>query len=125
MWPQATHFHFRGKIASLSLIFLGIIKFFTDFFRANSQGGHFLSLFVFILGVYIFYKTSNRSFQRDFRIALAFPLMFFSSKEVRNLSLSRIGKNWYNTKTSWSWKWRQVTKFFRRIHVKPTPKNIQ
>jgi phosphatidylglycerol---prolipoprotein diacylglyceryl transferase len=113
-WPMATKFHFHGKIVSIVLIFVGLIKLLTEFFRENRQGGAFLSVVLIILGVFIFYKTSKRSFRYDLSRIHKLPGLIFSKKEV-SLGLPTPKKSWYNL----------FTKLLRRARVKPTPKDFQ
>jgi prolipoprotein diacylglyceryltransferase len=117
VWPKAKRFHFHGKIASLVLIYLGLIKLLLEPLRAIHQGGYFLSVVTVMLGVFIFYKTSKRNFKVDF------VSLFKDPKVIKHLFGSLL-KSWYNQKTTFSWKVSSLKKILRRARVKPTPKNI-
>lgn len=124
MWPQASHFHIHGKILSLILIFLGAIKFITEFFLASHQGGYFLSLTTFSLGIFIFYQITKRSFRRDLILVSLVLASLFTSGHYWKIILVALRKSWYNLKISWSWKLKALAKFLRRARVKPTPRDF-
>ena len=65
MWPKASHFHVHGKILSLTLLWLGVVKLISEYFTGSHQGGYFLSGFTTFLGLYIYYKISRRNFLKD------------------------------------------------------------
>lgn len=125
IWPKATHFHYPGQIIGLSLIFFGVIKFSLEFFRANPQGGHFLSLVLLCLGFLIFYHQGKRSFRADLVGAFKFLADFSHKQAKRDEALLWIKKSLYNNKVLWSWRFHNFKKLLRRIRVKPTPKNFQ
>jgi len=54
IWSSATHFHLRGKIAAMAIIYIGIIKILMDFFKQGYHERKLWSVFVFL----------PRSFQR-------------------------------------------------------------
>jgi len=124
MWPVATHFHNFGKVISLSLIYLGLLKLASEYFRAVNQGSYFLALATLILGVVLYYKSSGKSILTDLKLTLRFAIGLFTGTKSWKLILERIRKNWYNFKVSWNWKFKKVFKFLRRARVKPTPRDI-
>ncbi len=124
LWPKAIRFHFNGKILSLSLILIGLVKLSTEFFRApvsgiGSFGGFILSAVTLILGIYIFYNLSKRSFVSD--------LTSLKSSSRRKALLDGLSKQWYNQKIIWSLRIKKInfTKILRRARVKLTPRDIQ
>lgn len=146
-WSKATHFHIRGKIISLSLIYLGLIKFSTEFLRADKGSGFILSLALIMLGILTYYRAVNssqrfnkRSLLSDLKGLGKFFLGILTEEKARQETMTILNKNWYNTKVGLSWKWKNFTnsikngglknrllslikKVLRKINVKPTPKN--
>lgn len=115
IWPMSTKFHFHGKIISIVLILVGLIKLLTEFFRQIRQGGAILAVVLIVLGVFIFYKTSKRSFRHDLPRFYKLPKLIFAKKERSHLALQTPSKTWYNG----------LTKLLRRARVKPNPKDFQ
>lgn len=118
IWPAALRFHFHGKIVALSAASLGLIKFLMEFLKSGHQGGYFLSLVLFLLGLIIFYKLSSRSFIKD--------LNSLRYQSTRKSIIVAFLKEWYNFKIGLSWKishWK-ISKILRRLRVKLTPKDI-
>lgn len=124
IWAQAKRFHFPAKIASLTLIYLGIVKFFTEFFRDVQQSGHFLSFSIFILGILIFYKVGRRSIKNDLRVFTKTLVGIISDRTIRRRIYEGLLKSWYNKKITWSWRINSLKRNLRRSRVKPTPKDI-
>jgi phosphatidylglycerol---prolipoprotein diacylglyceryl transferase len=124
IWPKAVKFHPTGRIVSLSLILLGLIKFFTEFFRApqvlgiGSWSGYILSLVIFSLGIYIYYFLSKKNLLADLK-SLANP-------HTQATQLAGIKKGWYNQRIVWGLRLKKLNfiKLLRRANVKPTPKNF-
>lgn len=88
LWRQAVRFHFFGKLVSEFLIFLGIIKFITEFYRGDNRPilnlqnvyiGSLFSLGLVISGIWVFYKRSKRKFAYD----ITFIGRIFTSSKVR------------------------------------------
>lgn len=127
LWGKATHFHPRGRIISLALTDIGLIKLFTSFFRPANIEELIFSLTLTILGIFIFYRTmsgadpkSRRTLLSDLKAVLGFTLAVITSKQARQLLLFTLSKSWYNQKTAFSWKLSNINKFLRRIRVKST-----
>lgn len=111
LWSSATHFHQRGKILSLSLIYFGGIKLLTEPLRQAHDEGTFLYFFLAACGVYIFYKVTKRNPLADLKI--------LTSRET----LYRLRKYWYNQKAAISWNLRNSKKVLRRFNVRLSHKN--
>lgn len=136
IWKQAIRYHFHGKIVAVSFIFLGIIKFITEFFRGDSlyitgtsiSQGYLWSLALAICGITVYYKRSKRSFFADCSYLVNLP----SSPKKRKQLLLRIRKNWYNfavdlriKSASFFQRGKSLPKTLkRRLNVKSTPKNF-
>lgn len=125
-YRQVVRFHFGGKIVSLTLMFLGVIKLITEFFRGDSQSlpyfsgisfGHIFSLALFGFGVVIFYRRSKRNYKNDLKAAEE----VFTSAKRRETVLSKIGKNWYNHKVGLKVQIKKIGALRRKLNVKPTP----
>lgn len=135
LWKQVLKFHFSGKIVSLALILIGIVKFFTEYYRGDSRlltlglaWGHLFSLILVVLGIVIFYIRSKRSIVSD----VAFLLTVTVSSKKRKLVLLTFQKTWYNFVINSQVKSRELARGLqtlfmsikRRLNVKPTPKNL-
>lgn len=129
LWAKAIRFHAQGKIISLALIYLGLVKFFTAFFRPLQIENYIFSLALIILGIAIFYQQvlpsgrpravqAQRTFRSDVKTTTLFIGSLITSRENRSLLLSTLGRNWYNQKTAFKWKLAGINKFLRRIRVK-------
>ncbi len=99
LWKSALHFHFTGKISALGLIFLGLVKFFTDFFRGDRElisnsisTNQLLGLGCLFFGIYIIYVQGRRSPKSDL---LSISVFFLDSK-ARRSTLSKFYRSWYN-----------------------------
>ena len=114
LWFAATHFHQRGKILGLSLIFLGLIKLLMNPFKDAAGTEWFLSAVLVFLGVSILYKVTKRSITLDLKSLSAFLGKLITDSKVRKDTLSRLQKYWYNQTTLISWKLRNLKKNLRR-----------
>lgn len=111
IWGKATHFHIRGKIVSLTLIFLGLTKLILEPLKEPRGQAAYFDLLLTILGITIFYKVTKRNILSDGRSAFWFIV---SRKKV----LQYISKTWYNQKVYFSWKFRNIKKGLKRLNVK-------
>lgn len=129
LWVQTTHFHQRGKILALSLIYIGIIKLLMEPLKASHDEGIYLSAALVILGVNIFYKISKRRLVLDAKELLKYMLSLFNSPESRKQAMAAAYKYWYNQKTQLFWGLRNLKRAFslkknlRRINVRISYKN--
>lgn len=129
LWSQATHFHPRGKILSLSLIYIGAIKFLLEPLKQSRDEGQFLSLVLLILGITIFYKVTQKNPVSDLKHVAQFVLKLFTDPISRKYTMARIQKYWYNQTTLISWKFRNLKrdmslkKVLRRFNVRVSDKN--
>ncbi len=111
IWKKATHFHQRGKIVSLSLILIGLVKLVLLPFKQIERGEYiFLSLLV-ILGITIFYRVTKRNIINDLKSFVKFI-------SNRKLVLEVLQKSWYNHQTSFTWRFRNLKKLLRRFNVR-------
>lgn len=133
IWPRAIRFHAAGRIASLGLIYLGIIKFILEFFRADTQGGHFFALVLIVLGIVVSYRIEKRSFLSDLRALPKHFVLFFVNSEFRRMVIQKASNSWYNLtrgsirnkKIEWAFRLQKINKVLRRIHVRTHPENIK
>lgn len=109
VWSKATHFHQRGKIAALSLIYIGIIKILLDFLKDYPQ--RIVWLGFIISGFIIYYRVTK---QNPIHQLKAFRKSF---------TLHNLIKTCYNQKTSIVWKFRNFKKVLKKHNVKFTRKN--
>lgn len=132
LFKQVIKFHFAGKILAFSLIYLGLVKFVIQFFRASQVKenliSYILSLGLIFLGIIVFYLRSKRNVIEDVRNLVYTP---FSPKK-RQVVVSSLQKTWYNKQVSWKIKLNKVKKILgsfpkvlkRRLNVKSTPTDI-
>lgn len=123
IWAWATHFHLRGIIVATTLIFLSLIKLLTEPLRANHGQNYFFLTTLLILGLVIFYKVTKRNVLTDFRKIGLNLVEIIQKGEFRKLILLMIKKSWYNQKTAFGWKIRNLKKITRRLNVKISHKN--
>lgn len=136
IWPSVTHFHLRGKIVSSVLIFIGIVKFATEFLRDSQGTGFIFSIVLIALGIAVLYKVVNvslrsgkRDFTKDLKNLVSFPIRFVRNKQLRVDIFQKLHKSWYNYMVNFSWKWKILAKnlsfnrLLRRIHVRPKIEN--
>ena len=123
IWSKATHFHQRGKIVSLSLIYIGLIKLITEPLKANHNEGFILSFVLFVLGITLFYKATKRNIIEDIKGFFTSVGKFLISSNSRRIILVRVQKYWYNQTTTLAWKIRNIKKNLRRLNVKFSYKN--
>lgn len=122
LWKKSIHFHPRGEILSLALIYIGVIKLAVEPLKA-SHIDLFLSVILMALGINIFYKVTKRSPKADFKNFSLFLYKLLTSSLTRKLAMDRLKKYWYNQKTSLSWKWRNFRKNLRRLNVRISYQN--
>lgn len=137
LWKQVVRFHFAGKIVANSLIVLGIIKFYTEFYRGDVRPlipyvglsyGQLFAILGFAVGIYIFYRQSKRKLASDAKSLVN----LLSSAKKRQLLLLRSRKTWYNYQVDFKIKMdrglqalRSLPKVLkRRLNVKSTPNNL-
>lgn len=130
LWSKAIHFHPRGKIISLSLIYIGLVKLLTGFFRPFNIESFIFSITLLVLGMTVFYRTMasiDRKIRRtpvsDVKTVALFMWGILSNTENRNLWLLSLSKSWYNQKTALSWRLAGINKLLRRIRVRPIRKD--
>lgn len=125
IWSQATHFHLRGKIVSLSLIYIGVVGLLMEPLREIRSGGYIFSATLIMLGLTILYRITKRNILLDLKNSSLFLVKLLTDPKTRQIVVDRLAKTWYNQKTSFLWKLRNVKKTFRRINVKFSHQNSQ
>lgn len=121
IWSQATHFHQRGKIVSLVLIALSLIKLVLEPFK--QENSYLFDLILLSLGLTIFYKVTRRNILRDLKSGFGFAIGVFTKESSRKLLYQYFSKSWYNHKTSFLWNVRNFKKILRRLNVRFSYKN--
>lgn len=117
LWGKVKHFHQRGFIAGLSLIYIGIVKFLTEALRQNHNTGTILDVVLIVLGINILVKITKRDLKADLK------------NFKQNFTLANVLKYWYNQKTAVYWSLRNFRKnlrksdFLRRVNVRISYKN--
>lgn len=122
VWSTATHFHPRGKILSVSLIFIGIIKLLTQPLKQVKEDLLFSVILIF-LGLIILYKVTKRDLLKDFKDIIFFPPKFLTDSHFRRLIMVELKKSWYNQKVSISLNFRNLFKKARSLNVGFSHKN--
>lgn len=115
IWKKATHFHQTGKIVSLSLIWMGLIKLILETLK-YSHVELIFSVIILILGITIFYRVTKQNIYIDLKNFLK----FISNKQLVLLTLR---KNWYTQTTAIAWRFRIFKKLLRRFNVGFSIKN--
>ena len=124
-WHASLKFHFNGKIVSIGLITLALIKLALEPLRGDPQvmiagfrSGILASLLLILIGLTSFYRQSKRSFRQDIR----FVLSLFVSRSRRKLVVSKLKRSWYNffvqTQIS-TQRWQKNIQ--KQLRVKSTP----
>ncbi|MDD5416059.1 MAG: prolipoprotein diacylglyceryl transferase [Candidatus Daviesbacteria bacterium] len=117
VWSQATHFHQRGKIVSLALVYIGISKLVLEPFRQDHSGVIFSVVFI-LLGATIFYRLNKQTPIEHLKILGQFLIKFFTDPDTRKDVVQTLSKTWYNQKTAIGWRLRNLKKILRRSNVK-------
>lgn len=117
IWTKATHFHQRGKIASLGFIYIGAISLMVDSLKQD-HSGRFFSLSFVLLGLTIYYKVTRQSPITHLKTCKRFLVRFIVDPQVRKRVVQIIYRSWYNQKTALGWKLRSLKKLLRRSNVK-------
>lgn len=117
IWFQATHFHQRGKIVSLTFIYLGVVKLILEPFKQNHSGVIFSVVFI-LLGVTILYRVINQSPIMHLKMLRLSLLQLITSSAARKSAVQSLRKTWYNQKAVIGWKFRNLKKILRRSNVK-------
>lgn len=118
IWSTAIHFHTRGKILSLTLIYIGLIKFIMEPLKQNHEGGFVLSFALLLLGVTFLYKVTKRNVVSDLKSSGVFILQLFTNRELRKLLYLKFKRYCYNRKTLILWNIRNMKKRLRRKNVR-------
>lgn len=99
LWKMCLKFHFAGRVLSSALILIGIINFTLQFLRGEGRIiyswitlEHLLALSTILVGSLSYYKLSRRSFITD----VIFLIQNITSSKVRNDTLFKLSKKWYN-----------------------------
>lgn len=127
IWKRAIHFHLRGAIVALTLIFISVIKLSTEPLRATHNQNYFFLLTLLLLGLVIFYRVTGRNVLIDLKKLGLFLVNLVRSKHTRQdaggLLVAGLKKGWYNQTTAIGWKLRNFKKNLRRLNVRFSYKN--
>ena len=128
LWQIGLKFHYNGRVLSVGLFLLGLIKFFAEFFRSNTTHltafltlGQVFALALILLSFVIHYHQTKRSLWSDVKV--------FFSPRFRRVILPKLVKGCYNFLTNIRFKLHRSTKnvkvqsknLLRNINVKPKP----
>jgi len=123
IWSKATRFHQRGKIASLTMIYIGTVKLMLEPLREDHSGRIFALGFI-LLGITIYHQVTKQNPITNLRILGKFLLKFIVDPEVRKGVVQSLSRSWYNQQTAIGWKLRNLKKcgnlkkLLRRSNVK-------
>lgn len=123
IWSKATHFHQRGRIVSLCLIFIGLVKLILEPLRQVHNENFIFSGVLILLGLTIFYRITKGNIITDIKNLFKFSVGLFTKPANRLLVLEKLQKNWYNQKVIFSWRLRNFKKTLRRFNVRFSFKN--
>lgn len=99
VWPMVKRFHIRGKIISLVIIAIGVIRFLE---------GYTFSFIMVVSGIAFFYKITRRNLFLDLRSLKKGCYKIFTDSSTRIHTRQKISKWCYNQKTSLFWKTRNM-----------------
>lgn len=133
---QLFKFHIQGLIGVNFLIFLGVIKFITEFYRGEGISiaylggislGHLYSIALIFSGVFFYYLRAKRNILVD----MTNFLTILTSSKKRNLTLFTLKKSCYNHRVNLQVKVREIIQLLqklpkilkRRLNVKSNPTN--
>lgn len=122
LYSYATHFHQRGKIVGLALIYLGVIKAISEPFKAINEG-LLLPIAMIFLGAAIYYRVMKKNPVSDFKLLVKFIWGLCIDGKNRKMFFERLKKDWYNKKVLFLWHIKNVSKLIRRLNVKISRKN--
>lgn len=117
IWSEATHFHQRGKVASLGFIYLGIIKLIVAPLKQDHSGRAFSLIFI-LLGLTIYYRVTKQHPLTHLKMLRKSLARFIFEPEVRKRVVQTFYKRLYNQKMVISWRLRNLKKLLRRSNVK-------
>lgn len=117
IWAKATHFHQRGKIASIGFICIGLVRLFMIPLRENRSEA-FFALILTILGLTLYYLITKKSPVAHFKLTLQFLTELIRNSHARKTFIQKMVKYCYNQKTSINWKLKNIKKLLRRSNVK-------
>ncbi len=123
IWSIATHFHQRGKVFSIALIYLGAIELLTEPLKQNHGKVVILFALLLIAGIYTFYKVTKRKLASDIKGFFLFLYKLPTDPVTRKSVMESFSKYWYNRKVGISWSFRNFKKILRRLNVRLSYKN--
>lgn len=117
IWGYATHFHQRGKIAAIGFIYIGAIKLAVLPFK-EAKSEFIFAILLVIIGFTVYYRIIRQTPFTTLKKSAndIFNLLNYSS--ARKQLVQKMGKYWYNQKTGFVWKLRNLKKLLRRSNVK-------
>lgn len=117
IWGKATHFHQRGKIASIGFIYIGLVKLALLPLKENKSEAVFASVLAF-LGLTLYYVVTKQSPIAHLKGLAMFFIRLANSKAARKAVVQKLSKYCYNQKTVIIWKLKNIKKLLRRSNVK-------
>lgn len=122
LYSYATHFHPRGKVVSLSIVYFGLVKLVTEPLRASHES-FLISVLAVIFGTVIYYRVMKKSLSRDLKSFFRFIRDLFIDPKYRRMYFERLKKDWYNQKVAFLWRLRNINKLIGRFNVKISRQN--
>lgn len=128
LWKKALRFHFQGAVASLGLIFLGLINLILGFLRSDQEKmflglslNIYFSLASIVFGIRLYYLLSKRGFRKE---ALNIKNILVD-KLARERYLLKLKRSWYNSLVQFRV---NISKGFKktkkRLNVKENPREF-
>lgn len=117
IWGYATHFHQRGKIAALGLIYIGAIKLAVLPLK-EAKNEFIFAVILVLLGFTAYYRIIKQTPLTTLKTSVKYIINLFKYSSARKQLVQKIGKYWYNQKTGFVWKFRSLKKLLRRSNVK-------
>jgi len=123
-------FHIQGSIFASGLIFLGLIKIVTSFFKDSEGVWRFynfvtadfiFALLIFLLGTYYHYKVLKKTPMRD----LTLFLKFFVSRQMQKSLMTKFRRWCYNQKVNLTYALGKGRKrFLKSLNIRSNPDNF-
>lgn len=128
LWKASIRFHFLGQVAVIGLVWLSVIKFGVDFFRAERSvlylgltASQLLSIVILIIALVSYYRLSKRSLSRQVNNV---GQLFYRQQSQKQF-ITQTRRQWYNLRVKIVYDLTHLPQIIaKKINVKPFPKKF-
>ncbi len=117
IWSKATHFHQRGKIASIGFIYIGLVKLFLSPIKQDRSEVIFAFILT-LLGLTLYYVVTKQNPLIHLKFLVKSLIGLIRNPSARKVFVQKLRKYCYNQKTSIVWSLKNLKKLIRRSNVK-------